>query len=120
MPLYSYSNPKTGEIKDIVQGMNDEHVYIEDGVKWDRVFSKPQASVDTKIDPFSSQDFSNKTSSKKGTLGDIFDLSKEASIKRSEKIGFDPVKEKYYEDYSKKRGGKPHPDKLKSDVTIEI
>jgi hypothetical protein len=39
----------------------------------------------------------------------MFDYSKEMSERRAEKAGgVDPVKKKYFEDYSKKTGGKKH------------
>lgn len=109
MPLYPYKNPKTGEVKDIFQGMNDEHIYSEDGVEWKRVFLSPNASIDTKADPFSQDDFRERTGAKKGTVGDMLDYSAEMSEKRAEKCGgVDPVKKKYFDEYAKKRGGKRH------------
>ena len=47
MPLYTYEHPETGETLDVVQGMNDEHVYVsEDGIKWNRVTpSEVQSSL---------------------------------------------------------------------------
>ena len=40
MPLYTYEHPESEEIIDIIQGMNDEHIYIDkEGVKWNRVFA---------------------------------------------------------------------------------
>lgn len=109
MPIYQYQNPLTGELVEIPQRVNEEHVYSKDGVKYTRVFTVPNAAVDTKIDAFSQKDFARKTSNKKGTLGDLYDQSREASEKRAKTIGKDPVKEKYWADYSKKRGGKKHP-----------
>ena len=53
MPIYIFQNPNTGETKEIVQKMNDLHVYKEDGVLWNRLFTIPQASIDTDIDPLS-------------------------------------------------------------------
>lgn len=93
--------------------MQDEHVYEEDGVKWERVFTVPQASIDANIDPFNQQQFIDKTGSKNGSVGDVWDRSAELSAKRAEKAGgVDPVKAKYYKDYSKKRKGKPHPKQI--------
>ena len=61
MPLYTYEHPETGETLDVIQGMNDEHVYVgEDGIKWNRVFYSPEASIDSSIDPFSNQAFVEK------------------------------------------------------------
>ena len=62
MPIYIFKNPITGKVKEVIQSMNQEHVLFEDGVKWERIFTIPQSSIDTKIDPFSEYDFKNKTS----------------------------------------------------------
>lgn len=108
MPLYLYKNPLTDEVKEVFQGMNDEHVYSEDGVGWQRVWTSPQATIDSRFDPFSEKDFVKKTASA-GTLGDLWDRSKEWSEKRADKIGAeDPVRKKYFKEFSKTRKGKKH------------
>ena len=108
--IYLYQHPETGEIKEVIQGMNDVHEYEEDGVKWKRIFTVPQTSIDRKVDPFSKNAFIDKT---KGdtTMGDLWDRSRELSDKRAQESGegVDPVKKKYIRDYKKKRGGKEHP-----------
>jgi len=105
--IYLYKHPETGEVKEVLQGMNDEHVYEEDGHIWQRIFTVPSASIDTKIDPFSSSEFIRKTN-KRGTVGDVMDLSAELSEKRAESHGKeDPVKRKMFSDY-KKKVGKDH------------
>lgn len=109
MPIYIFSHPETGEIKEIYQKMTDEHVYEENGVVWNREFTSPTAGIDTEIDPMSSRDFVEKTGKKKGSLGDIWDASKEASLKREKKIGKDPLKEKYWSNWSKERNGRKPP-----------
>lgn len=109
--LYVYQHPDTGEIVEVSQGMNDEHVYVVDGVKWNRIFTVPNASIDTKIDPFSSKDFAQKTL-KKGTMGDLFDRSRELSEKRKDKEGYDPVEKKQAEKYNKEFNLK-HPSQIK-------
>lgn len=108
MPLYLFKNPITGKVKEVVQKMKDEHVYFENGVFWERIFTVPQSSIDTKIDPFSESDFKNKTANKGGTLGDLMDRSKELSEKRASTEGRDPVQQKFFENYSKTRNGKKH------------
>lgn len=117
MPIYLYQNQKTKEVIEVIQGMNDEHVYKgEDGLEncWDRVFTIPTASIDTQQDPFSTNDFLDRTARKKGTYGNMLDYSKELSEKRASITGgIDPIKEKYYKQYSKDRRGAKHPDKLK-------
>lgn len=111
MPIYLFSNPSNeNEIIEVIMSVNDKHEYFKDGVKWDRVFTKPNASVDTKWDANNPRDFVNKTANKKGTIGDIMDKSAELSEKREKQQGIDPIKEKAYSDYSKERGGKEHPD----------
>lgn len=114
MPNYLYANPLTGEIKEVFQGMNEKHEYSENGVQFIREFTKPQASFDSKIDCMNSRDFVEKTGRKKGSVGNLFDASKEASLKRIEKIGKDPIKEKYFQEYSKKRKGKKHSEEIKA------
>ena len=68
MPIYVYKHPDEEEYREVFQGMNDEHVYSEDGIEWQRVFLAPNASIDSSIDPFSKQQFMDATYSKKGTL----------------------------------------------------
>lgn len=114
MPLYLFQHPKTKEIKEIVQGMNDEHTYAEKGVQWERVFTVPQATIDAEIDPFSQRQFVDKVGVTKGKMGDVWERSAELSAKRAAKRdGIDPVKEKHYSDYEKKTKGKKHPGKVK-------
>ena len=120
MPLYLYQNEKTGEIREILQSMNEVHEYNgKNGNErsWKRIFTIPQASIDTKQDPFSANDFLDRTKSKKGTYGNMLDYSKELSEKRTSIVGgVDPIKEKYYKDYSKQRNGAKHPDTLKKSI----
>ena len=109
MPVYIYKHPEEEIYKEIVQTMSESHVYSEDGIEWKRVFTVPQTSIDTNIDPFSQNQFRERTGSKKGTVGDLLDYSAEQSRKRSEVIGSeDPVKRKYFDDYAKKRKGQKH------------
>lgn len=113
MPIYLYTNDETGEVKEVLQSMNEEHVYSEDGVQWRRIYTIPTASIDTRIDPFSSNEFVRKTN-KKGTLGEVMDISAELSEKRAEKTGGeDPVKRKAFSDYEQKVGKKHLLDKPK-------
>ena len=114
MPIYVYKHPEKEEYREVFQGMNDEHVYSEDDVEWSRVFLAPNASIDNTIDPFSKQQYIDATYNKKGTIGDMMDLSAELSSKRAEKAGgLDPVKEKFYDAYSKERKGTEHPNRIK-------
>ena len=118
MPIYTYKHPDQEEYREEVQGMNDKHVYFDsEGLEWKRVFTVPNASIDSQIDPHSSKDFVNKTANKKGSMGDIMDYSKDLSYQRAEKNGgIDPIKENYYKDYSSKRNGAKHMDQMKDAV----
>ena len=110
MPIYEYRNPETGEVIEVLQGMKDFHIYIDyDGLEWHRIWHSPNASVDAKNDG-SLEGFMSHTSNKKGTLGDLWDASRESSEKRSKLEGQDMVKKKYFKDYSKKRKEKKHKD----------
>jgi hypothetical protein len=109
MPLYLFRHPESGETVEVIQRMCEEHTYSDkDGVEWKRVWTVPQVGADRKIDPFSSSDFL-KVTDKPGTVGDLWDRSAELSEKRADKNGgVDPVKEKFFTNYSKTRKGKPH------------
>ena len=53
MAIYVYKHPDTDEHREVIQGMNDEHIYIDEfGVEWGRVWTIPHASIDSSIDPF--------------------------------------------------------------------
>jgi len=99
MPEYLYEHPETGEQVSAWQSVHEEHVYEIDGVIYDRVYTIPNASIDTRIDPNSASEFREKS---KGTLGDIWDQSAEASEKRTKQHGEDPVKKQFFKDYSAK------------------
>jgi Ni/Co efflux regulator RcnB len=114
MPVYIYKHPEEEEYVEILQGMNDEHVYEQDGLAWERVFLAPNASIDSQVDPFSSRQFVDTTAQKKGTVGDLLDYSAELSHERAQKSGGkDPVKEKYYKNYSASRKGAMHPKQIR-------
>ena len=110
MPEYLFENPETGEVISVIQGIDEDHTYSEDGLVFDRVFTVPNASIDSDIDPFSAQQFNEKTKGMKGTMGDMWDYSKELSDKRK----------KAEKKYSEKRQGmkyqeKQGPPKIKID-----
>lgn len=108
MPLYTFEHPETNETIDLIFGMNDEKIHVDkNGVKWNRVFSSPNAALDLNVDPFSHKGFVEKTNSK-GTMGDLMSRSQEMSEKRKNKLGYDPVQKKYFQEYSKKRRGTKH------------
>lgn len=117
MPTYTFVREDTGEIKEFVMSFKTvptwgKTVKIE-GIKWKRVMedSPPQGAVDLNVDPFNRNKFVEKTGAgSKGSMRDLWARSEEMSQKRAAKRdGKDPVKEKYFEDYSKQRRGTPHP-----------
>jgi hypothetical protein len=104
MPLYVFKHPETEEKIEIVQKMSDEHIYIdENGLKWNRVFQIPNASIHMQIDG-TKENFMNYTSNKKGTLGDLWDASREASEKRTKQYGHDPVKKDHFKKFEEQKG----------------
>ena len=115
MPTYVYKHPEEERYIEVIQSMNDEHVYFdENNLEWKRVFVNPQLNVESNVDPFSNTDFIEKTGKMKGTYGDMMDLSKELSEKRKDANGgVDPVKENYYKQYSNERKGAKHPQQLR-------
>jgi hypothetical protein len=126
MPLYTFSHPETGELKDIVFGMNEEKSYIdESGTKWNREYGSFQLNSTGSVDPWDSKSFIEKTN-QAGTMGDLLDRSADLSRERaSQNGGVDPVREKYYSKYSKERNGALHPDKMpktfeNKNIKIEI
>jgi len=129
MALFLFENIKTGETRDIFFKMNDVKVYNgesgdEVGV-WERRYYAPNASIDTKIDPFSSSDFVRKTENKKGSYGSLLDASKEAGLARQQKAGFDPVKEDSIRKWKKDRllkSGKErtHPSEINRGIDVTV
>ena len=87
MPIYTYKHPTEERYKEVIQRMNDDHTYSEDGVEWQRVWDIPNAAISSNADPFNSNAFLDKTANMKGTFGDMMDYSSELSEKRAEKSG---------------------------------
>jgi hypothetical protein len=120
MPQYLFESVKTGEIHTIVLHMNEEKVYLGPNGKanpgeWRRVWTAPRAAIDTRVDPYSAKDFV-KATNKNGDVGSLWDRSKEMSLKRAEKEGgTDPVRQTFFEQYSKRRHGKKHPEQLRQE-----
>ncbi len=110
MPLYCFRHPTEDAYIEINQRMVDVHEYFdEEGIKWLRVFTVPQASFVTKIDPFSKSQFVRSMQDKTDTVGETWEKSAEMSEKRAAlNGGVDPVKEKYFKDYKKARKGARH------------
>ena len=115
MPIYVYKHPEEDIYEEVLQGMNDPHVFSKDGIEWQRVFLSPNAAISSDVDPYNSNAFIEKTANMKGTLGDMMDLSAELSHKRAEKAGGeDPVKRKHFDQYEKDIGKKHLNNKPKS------
>ena len=87
MPCYQFVNESTGEIREVFQGMNEEHRYEVNGVEWPRVWNSPQLSSDMKVDPFSAKQFLDKTSKPGQTLGSLWDRAADLKEERAEKTG---------------------------------
>ena len=125
MPYYLFEHIKTGRVEEVFFGMNEEKVFNgKNGKqvgKWRRVYTKPQAAIDSKWDEYSAKDFAAKTGAKKGSYGDIIDKSAELSAKRAEKNGKDAIKEKKFRDYEKRVGKKSYNElKEKQNKTVII
>lgn len=121
MPIFIYTSPDEKETVEVVQAMNDTHEYYRDGIKWNRVFTVPQASIDSKIDPFDNHAFIEKIGKSKGSLGDAMDRSKELSEIRADKVGKDPVKEKYLKKWkSERKNHKIHPSEVSRKIEISV
>ena len=107
MPEYLFRNPETDEYISVIQGVNEDHSYSENGVQFERIFTVPNASIGSKQDG-SYKSFKKATTNKKITLGDAWSISRESSEKRQQDQGRDKVKKSYFEDYSKDRQNKKH------------
>ena len=104
MPVYVFKHPQTGEQLELIQKMQEPHVYVDKkGVEWQRVWGTPNASIDSGLDG-SKENFMKYTQNKKGSLGDLWDASREAKEKRVKKEGRDKVEEKFYKDFKKEKG----------------
>ncbi len=114
MPQYVFAKVSDPSVtQDLVYSMKEVPsvgtVISIEGVKWKRVFTRPQASFDTRVDPHSAKDYV-KATSRAGSVGDLWDRSQELSQKRAQKEGgVDPVKQTYLKDYSRRHKGAKHP-----------
>jgi hypothetical protein len=122
MPRYDYINDDTGEIREIVQTMSENHVYFDEaGKQWRRIFCVPQASVDANIDPFDQNKFVEKTGKNKGTIGELWERSADLSAQRAEKRdGVDVIKQKHFDNYRKKTGKEMYHETKEKSKNIEI
>lgn len=119
MPNYLFQRVGSEETKEFTFSMKEVPsfgtVIKRDGIKWKRLMLNPQVACAglKAIDPYSPQAFVNKTGQMKGTLGDLWDASKELSERRAQKEGgTDPLRKKYYADYKRRKRGTPHSQEL--------
>ena len=117
--IYLFYNTKTEEYREIEMSMKDYAPYRgenNDEEEWERVYDVPQISMGNSTlktaNPYSQNEFVERTGKMKGTLGDMLDYSKDLSEKRAEDNGgIDPVKQKHFKEYEKKTGKKHLADK---------
>jgi len=107
MPLYVFKHPEEEVVVEIIQKMEETHVFVDDeGTEWERVWDTPNTSVDTNQLDGSKESFMKYTENRKGTLGDLWDASRECSEKRIQRDGKDHVKEKFFKEYKEKNNVK--------------
>jgi len=119
MPNYVFQKVGSEETKEFAFSMKDApsfgKVIQREGAKWKRLMVNPQVACAglKALDPYSPKDFVNKTGQMKGTLGDLWDASKELSERRAQREGgADPLRKKYFTDYKKRKRGTPHSQEL--------
>jgi hypothetical protein len=104
MPIYIFKHPKKEQYKEVFQEMNAEHVFFDEGgIKWNRVYTVPNFSIDARVDPYNIKELAEKTRNKKGTLGEMVDYAKEMSERRGGEE-HDPIVKKRNMEYKKKNG----------------
>lgn len=119
--IYTFEHPTSGEVVDIEQSMNDEHIYVDnDGIVWNRIFHVPQAIIGAKVDPWSQKQFMEKTAGKNQKVGDLFTRAEELSqMRAAQNNGVDPIKAKSEKEYSKIRRGQKAATPFK-DLNVKI
>lgn len=115
MPSYEMENLATGKIElffiPITEYPSLGEVREIDGEKWRRVITEAPMGIVKSSDNPTLNNFINESASKRGTVGDLMEKSQEMSEKRAKDSvnGRDPVKDKWFDRWSKKRDGKQHP-----------
>lgn len=116
MPIYVFQHPKTKKVKEIIQRMNEEHVFVDKkGIKWERILVNPQVAFNTQLSATDSKGFVAKTRDKNYSLGQLWDMSAELSSRREGTSGVDEIKAKAEEAY-KKKTDKAHPHSKKQSI----
>ena len=127
--LYTFIHKITGETKEINMPMSEyTHYKGENGEdeNWERVYEAPQVNmgnyIGKKINPWSRNQFVEKTGKMKGTYGDLENYSAEMSERRAAEsaTGEDPIKRKHFDKYEKTTGKKHPKDKPKVIETKNI
>lgn len=117
MPIYCFKCKKCKIEWEAVFRMKENKVSKCEKCKktGQRVFTVPQANIDTKVDHNDIKALTAKTGAMKGTVGDLWDKAAEMSDKRAKdsKDGIDPIKKKTLKEYAKKRKGKEYKDTSK-------
>lgn len=125
MPVYDFIHVRTGKVESVYLTMDAPKVYAgangKQKGKWKRLWSKPEASTDTRIDPHSQKDFVRATGKGKGKMGDLWDRAAELSHERASRNGgVDPIKEGFYKEYSKRHKGTKHPEQVREEATRRL
>tara|TARA_B100000959_G_C14954751_1_gene613203 strand:+ start:1043 stop:1399 length:357 start_codon:yes stop_codon:yes gene_type:complete len=101
VPVYLFRHPETSLVIEQLQKMTEPHVYVDDdGVEWERVWTSPNASLDSIVDSDSAKQFAAKT--KGWSTGDMWDYSSELSQSRKDKRGLDHIGEAHNASREKK------------------
>ena len=112
--IYLFHNKETDEYLEVEMKMKDYAPYRgenSDEDCWERVYEIPQISMghstSKTVNPYSQNEFVERTGKMKGNFGNMLAYSKELSEKRAaDHGGVDPVKKKYFKNYEKKTGKK--------------
>ena len=117
--IYLFHNKETDEYREVEMRMKDYAPYLgenSDEDCWERVYEIPQISMGNStsktVNPYSQNEFVERTGKMKGNFGNMLDYSKELSEKRAaDHGGVDPVKKKHFKEYERKTGKKHLADK---------
>lgn len=129
MPLYEFEHLETKEITQFFFNFQNvppfgSLVEIE-GQQYKRVITRaPCGIVKETINPFSSEQFVDRSARKKGTIGDLLDESRELGEKRKKDSpdGRDKKQDGYFDSWSERRAGKQHPadDRPKKPTKLKV
>lgn len=93
----------------------DFHEQLVDGKLFKRIYTTFNVAKDTTVNDATKDDFRRATEGKRMTYGDMWEASAEFAEKRKKlNGGRDPIAEKQYAEYKKKKG-KDHPEVVQRD-----